>query len=88
MGYYHIELSLGKKDVYTNILPWRKYKYQKLHMGVCNNPNIFQENISKLFEGFSIVSVYIDNILVITKDDSKDHLNALEKVLPILVNQD
>ena len=45
MGYYHIELSLGAKQICTIVLPWGKYKYQKLHMGICNSSDIFQENI-------------------------------------------
>ena len=46
-------------------------------MGVCNSPNIFQENISKLFKGFAMVRAYIDDVLVIIKNDFKDHLKAL-----------
>ena len=42
MGYYHIELSPGSKDLCTIILPWGKYECQKLPMGVCNSLNIFQ----------------------------------------------
>ena len=45
MGYYHIKLSLGAKQICTILLPWGKYEYQKLPMGVCNSPNIFQEKI-------------------------------------------
>ena len=48
-------------------------------MGVCNIPNIFQENISELFYGLDMVCVYIDDVLVITKHEFVDHLKALEK---------
>ena len=50
-------------------------------MGVCNSPNIFQENISKLLEGFDRICTYIDDVQVITKNDLKYHMNALEKIL-------
>ena len=70
MGYYHIELSPEAKQLCTIVLPWVTYKYQKLHMGVCNSPDIFQENISELFDGFDTVSSYIDYVLVITKKTS------------------
>ena len=50
-------------------------------MGVCNNPNIFQENISELFEVFNMFLANIDNIILITKYDFEDHMKALEKVL-------
>ena len=41
MGYYHIGLSPGSKKICTIVLPWGKYEYQKIHMGVCNIPDIF-----------------------------------------------
>ena len=34
-----------------------------------------------LFEGLDMIHEYIDNVVVITKHDSVDHLKALEKVL-------
>ena len=54
-------------------------------MGVCNSPNIFQENISKLFDGFYMVSAYIDDVLIITKNNSEDHIKSLDTVLQRLV---
>ena len=50
-------------------------------MGVCNSPNIFQENLSKWFDGFDMVRAYIDDILVINKNNFKDHLKALNRVI-------
>ena len=50
-------------------------------MGVCNSPDILQENIYELFEGFDIVCAYINNVTTITKDEFADHLKALEKFL-------
>ena len=55
--------------------------YQKLPMGVCKSPDIFQENIFQLFEGCDMVCVYIDNVLIITKDEFTYNLKALEKYL-------
>ena len=34
MGYYHIELSPDSKRLCTIVLPWGKYEYQKLPMGL------------------------------------------------------
>ena len=67
MGYYHIELSPRSKQLCTIILPWGKYKYQNIPMGVCNSPDIFQEKIYELVDGFDMVRAYIDDVLVITK---------------------
>ena len=58
-----------------------KYECQKLFMGVCNSPDIFQENISKLFKGFDMVHSCIYGVKIITKHYFKDHLTALDKVL-------
>ena len=52
LGYYHIELTPGAKQICTIVIPWVKYEYQKLPMGFCNSPDIFQENISELFRGY------------------------------------
>ena len=41
LGYYNIELSTGAKQLCTIVLTWGKYDYQKLHMVVCNIPDIF-----------------------------------------------
>ena len=84
MGYYHIELSPGAKHICTIVLPWGKYKYQKLTMGVYKSPKIFQEKISELFDGFDMVCAYIDDVPVITKNNPEDHLKDLERVLKIL----
>ena len=48
MGYYHIELNPNSKRLCTIVLPWGKYEYQRLPMGLCNSPDIFQENMGEL----------------------------------------
>ena len=50
-------------------------------MRVCNSPNIFQENISEVFDGLDMICAYIFDVLIITKNNFEDHLKALEKVL-------
>jgi Reverse transcriptase (RNA-dependent DNA polymerase) len=48
-------------------------------MGLCNSPDIFQEKMSTLMQGFDYVRVYyIDDILAITNGDWYDHLDKLE----------
>ena len=81
MRYYHIELSPGDKHICKIVLPWSKYDYQKLPIGVCNSNNIFQEKMSELFYGLDMVRAYIDDVLVITKINFEDHLKALDEVL-------
>jgi hypothetical protein len=50
-------------------------------MGLCNSPDIFQEKMSELFNGFEFVRTYIDDLLTLTKGTFKDHLEKLERVL-------
>ena len=51
MGYYHIELDLSSKALCTIVLPWGKYEYQRLPMGLCNSSDIFQEKMTTLIAG-------------------------------------
>jgi hypothetical protein len=80
MGYYHIELTPFSKQLCTIILPFGKYEYQRLPMGLCNSPDIFQEKISELMLGLEFVRAYIDDILVLTHSDWKDHIAKLTLV--------
>ena len=80
MGYYHIELSAKSKELCTIVTQWGKYEYQQLPMGLCNSPDIFQENMSKLFVGLDIVRVYIDDLLHVKKGSWTEHLTFLEKM--------
>jgi hypothetical protein len=61
MDYYCIELSPFPKQLCTIMLPFGKYEYQHLPMGLCN----FSRKISELMLGLDYVGVYIDDILVL-----------------------
>ena len=80
MGYYHIELSPNSKKLCTIVLPWGKYEYQRLPMGLCNSPDIFQERMSTLMQDLEYVRTYIDDLLCITNDNWDDHLEKLDEV--------
>ena len=81
MGYYHIELTPDSKKYCTIVLPFGKYEYQRLPMGLSNSPDIFQEKMSELMEGLDFVRTYIDDLLCITAEDYDDHLVQLDMVL-------
>ena len=80
MGYYHIILSPNASRLCTKVLPWGKYEYQRLPMGLCNSPDIFQEKMTSLMAGLEFVRAYIDDLLCITKSDWDNHLTKLEEV--------
>ena len=81
MGYYHIQLNPDSKKLCTIVLPFGKYEYQKLPMGLCNSPDIFQEKMSTLMYDLEYVRAYIDDLLIITKSSWSDHLTKLDEVL-------
>ena len=81
MGYYHIQLNPDARKYCTVILPWGKYEYLRLPMGLCNAPDIFQEKMSELMADLEFVRAYIDDLLVITISDFQDHLDKLEQTL-------
>ena len=81
MGYYHITLYPKSWKQCTIVLPWCKFEYQKLQMQLCNSPDVFQEKMNELFNGLEYVKVYIDDILIISNGNFKDHLNKVKIVL-------
>ena len=78
MGYYHIQLSKNSSNLCRIIIPWLKYCYKCLPMGVTNYPDIFQLNMNALFNGFEFVRAYIDDLSILRKVDCKDHVQELE----------
>ena len=80
MGYYHIELTPHSKQLCTIVLPWGKYEYQRLPMGLCNSPDIFQEKMGTLMHDLEHVRAYIDDLLILTSGSYEDHLEKLSEV--------
>ena len=83
MGYYHKPLDEYSQNLCTIILLWGKFKYKKLPMGIASAPAIFQEVTNKLLDNLDYMTVYIDDILIIHKEDELDesHLGKIEVVL-------
>ena len=52
MGYYHIQLRENASNLWTIIIPWVKYCYKHLQIGLPNSPDIFQQEMNNLFHGF------------------------------------
>ena len=50
-------------------------------MGLNISADIFQRELSRLFEGMPYVLVYINDILIITKETFEQHLEVVKKVL-------
>src|SRR5687768_3719585 len=81
MGYYRILLTHNASRLCTVVLPWSKYEYLSLPMGLCNSPDIFQEKMSELMVGLELARAYLDDLLLITKRNFDEHLDQLEQTL-------
>ena len=57
MGYYHMTLTPFARRLCTVVLPWGKYEYCRLPMGLSVSPDIFQEKMSELMSGLEFVAL-------------------------------
>ena len=81
IGYYAIRLDPDAQKICTIVLPWGKYLYMRLPMGIAGSPDIFQEKMSGLMESLEFVCTYLDDLLTLTKGTYDDHLLKLRMVL-------
>ena len=81
MCYYHIRLSENASNLCTIIIPWVKYRYKCLPMGVANSPYISQQKMNDLFHEFEFIRAYIEDISILTKGYWTYHIQKLELTL-------
>ena len=82
-GYYHIPLSKEAQKILSTVLPWAKYSYKRLPMGLASAPDIFQSIMTEIFKDLDYVLVYLDDILVIQREGETedDHIKKVDEVL-------
>ena len=68
MRYYHMLLTPFSSRLCTIVLPWGKYEYLRLPMGLSISPDIFQENMSELMSGLEFARAYLDDLLILSTD--------------------
>jgi hypothetical protein len=82
MGYYHMLLTPFASRLCTIVLPWGKYEYCQLPMGLSVSQDIFQEKVSELMARLEFARAYLDDLLIISTEQGFDkHLEKLEQVL-------
>jgi hypothetical protein len=81
MGYYTIRLDPMASEMCTIIFPWGKYSYKRLPMGFGGSANIFQAQIMDLMASLEFVQVYMDDLLIVTRQTLDKHLQKMETVL-------
>jgi Reverse transcriptase (RNA-dependent DNA polymerase) len=86
-GYYHFELDEESKKLCGIILPWGRYVYARLPQGCMPSSDIFQGHMTKIFYDFEDVIVYIDNIIIFTKQTFEHHVNRLAHILDRIQSQ-
>ena len=64
MGYYHIVLDKESSYLCTMIVPWGKYCYCRLPMGLNGSPDIFQAIINNIMGDLPNVRAYLDDKLI------------------------
>ena len=67
MGYCNIQISENASNLCTSIVPWGKYRYKCLTMGVANSSDIFKQKMNDLFHGLEFICAHIDDILILSK---------------------
>ena len=88
MGFYHIRMSQAAQRICTTILPWGKYAYERLPMGLSISPDVFQHRMTTILGDLPYVIIYIDDVLIITRGTIDDHLTALSSVFQCLQDND
>jgi hypothetical protein len=66
MGYWTIHLDEQSQQIASIILPWGKYCYLRLPMGLSSAPNIYQEKMFMLFIHLDFVIVHLDDLVIFT----------------------
>jgi hypothetical protein len=80
MGFWTIPLDKPSQCLCTIILPWGKYCYLRLPMGLACSPDVYQEKMSEIFIDMISIIVYQDDILVLTSGSFDDHLQQLGNI--------
>ena len=81
---YHIQLTEYASNLCTIIIPWGKEFYYCLPKVVSNSPDIFQNKMNNLFQGFEYIHAYTYDILILTGPVWKAFLQKFKLTLNIL----
>ena len=84
-AYFQLEISEDSKAKTTTVTPWGCWEYNRLPMGLKNSAASFQRLMMHVLDGVPNIFVYLDDILVYTKDEMthqqviRDLLSRLDK---------
>jgi hypothetical protein len=79
LGYYARRLARKSRHATAFCLPFGKFQYKRLPMGISTAPDEYQACMEKIFGDLPFVVVYLDDILVFSASEH-DHLEHLRIV--------
>ena len=80
VGYYTIMLPPASQDMTTIVTEFGKFRYNRLHMGMCASRDILQAKLDELLGYIKGVKTHIHNIFVLIKNGFEkkiDHLSII-----------
>ena len=78
--YQQIQLEEESQKYVTGNTHKGLFQYKRLPFGIASAPALFQRTMESLLQGLPSLCVYIDDILVTSKDD-EEHLHNVGEVL-------
>ena len=84
-AYFHTPMSPEDAKKTAVITPFGLFEFTRMPFGLCNAPQTFQRFMDSIFRDLSFVFVYIDDILIASKDVD-EHKIHLETVIQRLCN--
>ena len=83
MQYYTFELDKDSQDMCTIVIPFGKYKYTRLPMGLKCSTDFPQEVMENVLHGIEDADVYLDDVGAFSNSWT-DHLAVLDDILRCL----
>ena len=84
MGYYNINILPASQDMTIIVTEFGKFRYNRLRMGMCASGYILQDKVDELPGDIEDVKIYINDILVLSKEILSKNIEQLRIVFSIL----
>lgn len=84
MGYYKTPLDHESSLITAFVVPWGKYRYLRLPMGINTAVEEFHSRMNIMFASMPQVHVYLDDILICTEGSIETYAKILEQALFVL----
>ena len=79
-GFWQIPLDPSSRLLTTFVTPYGRFCFNRMPMGVCSAPEVFQRTMSKILEGCEGAICHMDDILI-HGPDKETHNRRVRKVL-------